>query len=118
MLFNNGSERTQAAWTFLKWFTSPQQALIWSTQTGDLPIRASETQLPGYPAYVKKYPGVSVFVQNEANAVKARPVIANYNEVSQAMGQAIEAVLLGKGQPQQELDQAAQQVNQTLATGQ
>jgi multiple sugar transport system substrate-binding protein len=118
VLFNNGSERTQAAWTFLKWFTSPQQALIWSTQTGDLPIRASETQLPGYDAYVKKYPGVSVFVQNEANAVKARPVIANYNEVSAAMGQAIEAVLLGKGQPQQELDQAAQQVDQTLATGQ
>ena len=53
---------TQAAWTFLKWFTSPQQALIWSTQTGDLPIRASETQLPGYDAYVKKYPGVSMFV--------------------------------------------------------
>ncbi len=118
VLFNNGSQRTQAAWTFLKWFTSAQQALIWSTQTGDLPIRASETQLPGYGAYVKKYPGVSVFVQNEANAVKARPVIANYNEVSAAMGQAIEAVLLGKGQPQQELDQAAQQVDQTLATGQ
>jgi len=118
VLFDNGSERTQAAWTFLKWFTSPQQAMIWSTQTGDLPIRASQTQLPGYDAYVKKYPGVSVFVQNEANAVKARPVIANYNEVSQAMGQAIQAVLLGKGQPQDELDQAAQQVDQTLATGQ
>ena len=118
VLFDNGSERTQAAWTFLKWFTSPQQAMIWSTQTGDLPIRASQTQLPGYDAYVKKYPGVSVFVQNEANALKARPVIANYNEVSQAMGQAIQAVLLGKGQPQDELDQAAQQVDQTLATGQ
>ena len=118
VLFDNGSERTQAAWTFLKWFTSPQQAMIWSTQTGDLPIRASQTQLPGYDAYVKKYPGVSVFVQNEANAVKARPVIANYNEVSQAMGQAIQAVLLGKGQPQQELDQAADQADQTLATGQ
>ncbi len=118
VLFNNGSQRTQAAWTFLKWFTSPQQAMIWSTQTGDLPIRGSETRLPGYDAYVKKYPGVSVFVQNEANALKARPVIANYNEVSQAMGQAIEAVLLGKGQPQQELDQAADQVDQTLATGQ
>jgi multiple sugar transport system substrate-binding protein len=118
VLFNNGSQRTQAAWTFLKWFTSPQQALIWSTQTGDLPIRASETQLPGYGAYVKKYPGVSVFVQNESNALKARPVIANYNEVSSAMGQAIQAVLLGKGQPQQELDQAAGQVDQTLATGQ
>jgi multiple sugar transport system substrate-binding protein len=82
------------------------------------PKTLTPPQLAGYPAYVKRYPGVSVFVQNEANAVKARPVIANYNEVSQAMGQAIEAVLLGKGQPQQELDQAAEQANQTLATGQ
>jgi maltose-binding protein MalE len=45
-------------------------------------------------------------------------VIANYNEVSQAMGQAIQAVLLGKGQPQEELDQAAELADQTLATGQ
>jgi multiple sugar transport system substrate-binding protein len=118
VLFDNGSERKAAAWTFLKWFTSPQPALTWSTQTGDLPIRASESQLPGYQAFIKKYPGDAVFVQNESNAVKARPVIPNYNEVSQAMGQAIQAVLLGKATPQQALDQAAQQVNQTLATGQ
>jgi len=118
VLFDNGSERKAAAWTFLKWFTSPQQALTWSTQTGDLPIRASESKLPGYQAFIKKYPGDAVFVQNESNAVKARPVIPNYNEVSQAMGQAIQAVLLGKATPQQALDQAAQQVNQVLATGQ
>ena len=117
VLFNNGDQREQAAWTFLKWFTSPQQALVWSTATGDLPIRASETKLPGYQAYVSKYPGVSTFVANEGNALKARPVIPDYNEVSQAMGQAIEAVLLGKAQPQQALDQAAQQVDQTLAQG-
>ena len=40
-----------------------------------------------------------------------------YNEISQAMGQAIQAVLLGKAQPQQALDQAATQVNQILAQG-
>ena len=65
VLFDNGDQRKQAAWTFLKWLTSPEQALIWSTATGDLPIRASETKLPGYAAYVAKYPGVSTFVQNE-----------------------------------------------------
>jgi multiple sugar transport system substrate-binding protein len=117
-MFDNGSQRTQAAWTFLKWFTSPQQALIWSTATGDLPIRASEAQLPGYAAFIKRFPGDAEFVKNEANALKARPVIANYDEVSQAMGQAIQGVLLGKAQPQQALDQAAQQVDQTLASGQ
>jgi multiple sugar transport system substrate-binding protein len=118
VMFDNGSQRTQAAWTFLKWFTSAQQSMQWSLDTGDLPIRASTTKLPQYAQYVKKYPGVAAFVQNEANAVKARPVIVSYNEISQAMGQAIQAVLLGKAQPQQALDQAAQQVDQTLASGQ
>ena len=45
------------------------------------------------------------------------PVLSTYNEISQAMGQAIQAILLGKAQPQQALDQAAQQVDQILAQG-
>ena len=45
------------------------------------------------------------------------PVLPTYNEISQAMGQAIQAILLGKAQPQQALDQAAQQVDQILAQG-
>ena len=49
--------------------------------------------------------------------MKARPVLPTYNEISQAMGQAIQAILLGKAQPQQALDQAAQQVDQILAQG-
>ena len=118
VLFDNGAQRTEAAWTFLKWFTSAQQSLQWSLDTGDLPIRASVTKLPEYQQYVKRYPGVGTFVANEANALKARPVIPTYNEVSQAMGQAIQAVLLGKAQPQQALDDAAQQVDDTLASGQ
>jgi multiple sugar transport system substrate-binding protein len=117
VLFNNGSARQKAAWTFLNWFTSAPQAMQWSLATGDLPIRASQTTLPSYQAYIKKYPGVAAFVDNEKNAVKARPVIASYSEISQAMGQAIEAVLLGKAQPKAALDNAAQQVDQILAQG-
>src|SRR5205823_10928744 len=50
-------------------------AMRWSLATGDLSIRVSETKLPAYQAYVKKYNGISTFVQNEGNAVKARPVL-------------------------------------------
>jgi multiple sugar transport system substrate-binding protein len=117
VMFDNGDARTQAAWTFLKWFTSPTQATQWSLATGDLPIRASQVKQPAYKAYVKKYNGISTFVQNEQNALKARPVLADYNEISQAMGQAIQAVLLGKAQPKAALDKAADQVNQVLAQG-
>ena len=117
VMLDNGDARRQAAWTFLKWFTSPAQATRWSIATGDLPIRASQAKQPDYQDYVKKYNGISTFVQNEQNAVKARPVLTDYNEISQAMGQAIQAILLGKAQPQQALSKAADQVNSVLAQG-
>jgi multiple sugar transport system substrate-binding protein len=117
VMLDNGDDRRNAAWTFLKWFTSPAQAMTWSLATGDLPIRASQVKQPDYQTYVKKYKGIATFVQNEQNAVKARPVLVDYNEISQAMGQAIQAVLLGKAPPQQALAQAADQVNQVLAQG-
>jgi multiple sugar transport system substrate-binding protein len=117
VMLDNGDARRNAAWTFLKWFTSPTEAMQWSLATGDLPIRASQTQTATYPKYTAKYKGVGTFVDNEQNALKARPVLATYNEISQAMGQAIQAILLGKAQPQAALDQAAQQVDQILANG-
>jgi multiple sugar transport system substrate-binding protein len=117
VLADNGDDRRQAAWTFLKWFTSQQQAMQWSLSTGDLPIRASQASMPEYQTYVTKYPGVAAFVDNEKNAVKARPVTASYDELSQAMGQAIQATLLGKADPKEALDQAAAQVDQILAQG-
>jgi len=117
VMLDNGDARRNAAWTFLKWFTSTDEAMQWSLATGDLPIRASQTQTATYPKYTARYPGVATFVQNEQNALKARPVLSTYNEISQAMGQAIQAILLGKAQPQQALDQAAQQVDQILAQG-
>jgi len=118
VMLNNGNTRVQAAWTFLKWFTSPAQVMKWSLATGDLPTRASVVKLPQYQQYLAKYKGIGTFVANLNNALKARPVLTNYNEISADMGQAIQAVLLGKAQPKQALDNAATQVNQILASGQ
>jgi len=116
VLFNNGSARANAAFTFISWFTSAKQSLQWSLRTGDLPIRASVLKLPGYQQYVAKYRGVSTFVANLKNAVKVRPVTPLYPKISAVIGQAVQSVLLGKAQPQQALQQAAQQVNSILAT--
>ena len=115
VVFNNGSARTQAAWQFLKWLTSPAIDLKWAEMTGDLPIRASVSRLPGYQQFVNKYPGIALWVKNLGNATQARPVTTTYPKISTAIGQAVQAVLLGKAQPQQALQQAAQQVNSVLA---
>jgi multiple sugar transport system substrate-binding protein len=115
VMFNNGAAREQAAWTFLKWLTSPQIDLQWVTLTGDLPVRASVAKLPGYKGYIAKYPGVGVWASNLNNATQARPQSTKYPKISTAIGQAVQSVLLGKADPKQALSQAAQQVNGILA---
>jgi multiple sugar transport system substrate-binding protein len=114
-MFNNGSARVAAAWQFLKWLTSPAIDLKWSLMTGDLPIRADVTKLPGYAQFVRKYPGIGNWVTNLNNATQARPVTTVYPKISTAVGQAVQSVLLGKAQPQQALSQASQQVDGFLS---
>ncbi len=115
VVVNNGDQNVQGAWDFIKWFTSAKEHLKYATQTGHLPIRKSETQLPEYKAYLAKFPSSAVFVANLDNVTKARPNIPSYPKVSTDLGQAIQAVLLGKLTPQQALQQAEQQVNSDLA---
>lgn len=114
MLFDKKAQKT--AWAFLKWLTSPQVHLRYATQTGDLPLRASEEKLPGYKDYLAKYPGNKVFIDNlSKNVTKARPNIKQYPQISQVLGTAVQAVLLGKKQPQAALADAAKQVDDILA---
>jgi multiple sugar transport system substrate-binding protein len=114
MLFNKGDRTT--AWAFLQWLDSAPTHLKFAIATGDLPVRQSETKLPGYQDFLKKYPANKVFVDNLTKyAAKSRPNIPEYPKISQALGLAVQAVLLGKTQPQAALDQARQQVDQILA---
>ncbi|MGD1057672.1 MAG: ABC transporter substrate-binding protein [Solirubrobacteraceae bacterium] len=115
VMFNNGAARRAASWEFLKWFTSPKIDLEWSTMTGDLPIRKSVTALPGYASFIKKYPGIEVWVKNLGNATQSRPVSTLYPKISTVIGQMVQSVLLGAAEPQKALSQAAQQVNGILA---
>ncbi len=118
MVFNNGSAREQAAWTFLSWLTSAQTHGAFTLATGDLPTRASETKLDSYTSYLAKYPGDAVFVLNLTNVSKARPNTKTYPQVSQAIGSQMQGVLIGQSSPQTALDAAAQQADAALAAGQ
>jgi multiple sugar transport system substrate-binding protein len=115
VLLDNGDARVQASWKFITWFTAAQQNMAYNLEVGALPLRASEVDLPEYDTYLKKYPGVGTFVDNMNNAVKARPTIPQYSKVSEALGQAIVAVLLGKADAQTALNEAAQKTDAILA---
>jgi multiple sugar transport system substrate-binding protein len=115
VVFDNGADRREAAWAFVSWLTAPEQILTDSLATGHLPTRISVAQMPEFAEFQTKYPGIDVFAANVANVQKARPVLASYPQISQALGQAIVAVMLGDKEPQQALDEAAQQANDILA---
>ncbi len=115
MMFDHSAARTDASWQFVSWLTSPSVHLQFAIDTGDLPLRQSETELPDYQKFLAKYPGDKVFVENLNNVKHTRPNIASYNEVSTAIGQMVQSVLLGKQEPQKALDSARDQVASALA---
>jgi multiple sugar transport system substrate-binding protein len=118
VIFNNGAKHVAAAENFLIWMTNTQQSTYFSLATGDLPIRQSVQDSPGFLQKMNQaLPGVDTFVTNLGNVKQARPQLATYPKVSTIIGQMIVSVLLGKSQPQAALDSAAQQVNQALAGG-
>jgi multiple sugar transport system substrate-binding protein len=116
-VFNRGAGHVKSTFDFLKWFTSPKVHMDYAIKTGVLPIRVSETKLPQYKTYLKRYPAVGLFVDNLRNVTKSRPAIPQYPEISKAIGQAVQAILLGKSQPKAALDAAAEQADSALAGG-
>jgi multiple sugar transport system substrate-binding protein len=115
-VFDNGNGRAQAALQFLQWFTAPQQIQTEDLATGHLPIRLSVAQDESFLAdFGDAWPGVDVFAENLSNVEQARPVLAAYPQVSEAMGLAIVSAMLGESEPQAALDQAAADSNDALA---
>jgi multiple sugar transport system substrate-binding protein len=118
VVFDNGSERKQAAVDFVRWLTAADQVRTTSLATGDLPIRESVGADASFRKQLdQNLPGSGTFVENLSNVKKARPSVEQYPAISEAMGQAIVAVMLGKAQPQEALDEAAQTTNDALSGG-
>jgi multiple sugar transport system substrate-binding protein len=115
MIFNHSGPQAAAALKFISWLTSAKVHLQFAIATGDLPLRQSETKLPGYKTFLAKYPAEKVFVSNLNNVKHVRPNISSYGEVSAAIGQMVQSVLLGQAQPQAALDAASKQVASVLA---
>src|SRR6516164_8630073 len=114
VIFNNGSAHVKAAITFLEWLTAPQQELTWMMGSGSLPIRPSILKLPGYQAWLKKYPGIGPMAANLVNAKEAMPTLPQWPRVVDVLGNGIASVLLGRAAPGAALNQAAQQANTIL----
>ncbi len=115
VIFNHDPARVNASVEFLKWLTADQQELTWMIGSGSLPIRPSILKLPGYQQFLEKYPGIAPMAANLTNAKEAMPTLTQWPQVVNALGEAIASVLLGRAQPQDALNQAAQKADSILA---
>jgi multiple sugar transport system substrate-binding protein len=112
-LFDNGDARAQAARTFVSWLTQPAQDVVWDVQAGSLPLSKTCQALPAWQDQARQIEGLPVFTRSLESA-RVRPAHPAYPQISQALGTAVTAVLLGRSTPADALRQCADEANAAL----
>lgn len=114
VILDHGTDRVNASIEFLQWLTAPEQELKWMMATASLPVRPSIMDLPAYQDFLNKYPGIQAMADNLENAKNAMPTLTQWPRIVDALGEGIASVLLGRAQPKEALDQAAQEADALL----
>lgn len=87
--------REEAALKFLAYVLSEEFQTEWSIGTGFLPVNLKAAQSEAYQQFINQKPWLKVFMEQTPLA-GARPIIAGYSRLSDSLGRAIEATLLGE----------------------
>jgi multiple sugar transport system substrate-binding protein len=114
IVFDNGEARRKAATEFVRWLNQPPQDARWDLEAGSLPLRKATLREAAWQRHLKRTPEVQVFIDALGDA-RVRPTVRAYPKVSEATGQAITAVLLGRASAQDALRDAVQKANAALA---
>ncbi|MGF2038070.1 MAG: ABC transporter substrate-binding protein [Nostoc sp. CmiVER01] len=106
-LMKTTPEREQAALKFLEYVLSEEFQTEWSIGTGFLPVNIKSAQSQAYQKFLQQKPVLKVFI-DQMPVSGSRPIIPGYSRLSDSLGRAIEATMLGAS-PETALKQA--QVN-------
>ena len=109
-VFKTTPEREKAALKFAEFVLSEEFQTEWAIGTGYLPVNLLARQSDKYQAFVAEQPAVKVFLE-QAKYGRSRPIFPGYNRLSESLGRAIEAVLLGKSSPESALKAAQQRLD-------
>jgi len=108
-LMKTNPEREEAAWEFLQYILSEEFQTAWALGTGYLPINLKSRRSQTYQAFVEQSPVLEVFLE-QMKAARSRPIIAGYSRLSDNIGRAIEATLLGRS-PKEALQESQRRLN-------
>lgn len=106
----NSPEREAAAWTLMKWLTSPEIAAGWSQFTGYFAPRIAAYDVPSMKAFMAEHPDARVALDQLAYA---RGWFATYNTVGvrKALEDGVQAVLSGRATPEAAMAEAQKQAD-------
>jgi sn-glycerol 3-phosphate transport system substrate-binding protein len=95
----NSPEREAAAWSLIKWLTSPEIAGGWSRFTGYFAPRIAAYDLPEMKSFIADHPDAKVALDQ---LVHARGWFSTYNVVGvrKALEDGVQSVLSGKTTPE------------------
>ena len=108
-VFKTTPEREQASLRFLEYVLSEEFQTAWALETGYLPVNIKSQQSEAYQNFVTENPTVKIFLE-QMHYARSRPIIAQYNRLSENLGRAIEASLLEKQTPEEALKRSQQRL--------
>jgi len=111
-LMKTSPEREKAGLEFLEYALGEEFQTAWALGTGYLPINLKSRQSETYQNFVTKTPVLRVFL-GQMKSARSRPIISGYSHLSENLGRAIEATLLG-GRPSSALKEAQERLAVTL----
>lgn len=112
-VLDNGPARVRAARTFVTWLSRPAQDVRWDVRAGSLPLSRDTRALPAWQHQEAGTAGLAVFTRT-LDSARVRPVHAAYPQISQAVGEAVTAVLLGRSTPARAMRECAEEANAAL----
>lgn len=105
-------EREEAALKFLKYVIGKDFQTQFALGTGYLPINLQARQSQNYQEFINKQPSLKIFL-DQMKYARSRPIRSGYARISDSLGRAIEATLLGEN-PKQALETAQTRLNLNL----
>ncbi|MBX2977392.1 MAG: ABC transporter substrate-binding protein [Ignavibacteriaceae bacterium] len=108
------SKHPQEAWEFIKWIISPEAQAQWAMSSGYLPIRRAVAKIPEFQKYLSENPNYKVFVDQMEVGQAERSIDYGGMQITRYLGEAIEHVTLGDGDPKAELNKSAAKSNKLL----
>ncbi len=114
LMYKTTPEREQAAWSFVKWFTSPDQSARWAAISGYLPLNKSAANNQALKDTWTEEPRLKASFDNLQYATAAEPKVGSYQQVRDIIYQDLQAAITGTKSVNDALADAQNDSNDTL----